>query len=198
MNRLPDTRGMKNEVVVARSHRNFYDHAVRAAGVSLVEAGISDRYSGAGVRDTEAWEIAAEITEIPQPCSTSPARTRGPALADVVAAAHAQGVPVLVDAAAQLPPAANLRQFIAEGADLVCFSGGKAIGGTAGIGDPVQAEGSVMAAALQHLDQDITGNYRTAAGALRQVAPPRLAATPGLAGRAKVGRGDYCRLAGGA
>src|SRR5829696_2896946 len=48
MNRLPDTRGMKNEVVVARSHRNFYDHAVRAAGVTLVEVGLSDRFAGAG------------------------------------------------------------------------------------------------------------------------------------------------------
>src|SRR5205823_6116453 len=63
MNRLPDTHGMKNEVVIARSQRNFYDHAVRSAGVTLVEVGISDRFSGAGVRDTEAWEIAAAITE---------------------------------------------------------------------------------------------------------------------------------------
>src|SRR6185369_1079202 len=63
MNRLPDTAGMKREVVVARSQRNFYDHAVRAAGVRLVEVGIADRFSGAGVRDCEAWEIADAIGE---------------------------------------------------------------------------------------------------------------------------------------
>src|SRR5438067_10017950 len=49
MNRLPDTTGMKNEVLIPRSHRNFYDHAVRAVGVKLVEIGIADRFSGAGV-----------------------------------------------------------------------------------------------------------------------------------------------------
>src|SRR5690606_15708121 len=63
MNRLPDTAGMRNEVLVPRSHRNFYDHAVRAAGVTLVEVGLSDRFAGAGVRDTEAWEIAAAVTD---------------------------------------------------------------------------------------------------------------------------------------
>ena len=155
MNRLPDTRGMKNEVVVARSHRNFYDHAVRAAGVSLVEAGISDRYSGAGVRDTEAWEIAAAITESTAAVLYVAGADARPSLPDVVAAAHAHGVPVLVDAAAQLPPAANLRRFIAEGADLVCFSGGKAIGGPQASGILCGKRDLVMAAALQHLDQDI-------------------------------------------
>ena len=54
MNRLPDTSGMKNEVIMPRSHRNFYDHAVRSVGVTLIEVGIPDRFSGAGVRDTEA------------------------------------------------------------------------------------------------------------------------------------------------
>ena len=42
MNRLPDTAGMKNEVIMARSHRNFYDHAVRSVGIKLVEVGIAD------------------------------------------------------------------------------------------------------------------------------------------------------------
>ena len=58
MGRLPDTRGMKNEVIMVRSQRNFYDHAVRTAGAQIVEVGLPDRYAGAGVRDAEAWEIA--------------------------------------------------------------------------------------------------------------------------------------------
>lgn len=53
MSRLPDTRGLRNEVVIVRSQRNFYDHAVRAAGARLVEVGLPDRYAGAGVRDAE-------------------------------------------------------------------------------------------------------------------------------------------------
>src|SRR5882757_11489890 len=62
MARLPDTTGMKDEVVIVRSQRNFYDHAVRAAGVRLVEVGLPDRYAGAGVRDAEPWEIADAIS----------------------------------------------------------------------------------------------------------------------------------------
>ena len=65
MNRLPDASGLRNQVIMPRSHRNFYDHAIRSVGIELIEVGISDRYSGAGVRDTEAWEIEAAITEQP-------------------------------------------------------------------------------------------------------------------------------------
>ena len=61
MGRLPDTRGMKNEVVIVRSQRNFYDHAVRTTGARIVEVGLPDRYAGAGVRDAEPWEIEDAI-----------------------------------------------------------------------------------------------------------------------------------------
>jgi hypothetical protein len=47
MDRLPDTTGMKNEVVVQRGHRNAYDHAIRMAGVHFVEVGYLG-YPGAG------------------------------------------------------------------------------------------------------------------------------------------------------
>src|SRR5207302_6899412 len=43
--------------------------------------------------------------------------------------AHEANIPVLVDAAAMLPPATSLQRFIAEGADLVTFSGGKGLMG---------------------------------------------------------------------
>ncbi len=154
MNRLPNTAGMKDEVIVARSQRNFYDHAVRAAGVRLVEIGIADRFSGAGVRDCEAWEIADAIT--PQTAAVLHVATpwSRPALGEVVEIAHARSVPVLVDAAAQLPPEGNLRRFIAEGADLVAFSGGKALRGPQASGILCGRRDLIAAAALQMLDQD--------------------------------------------
>lgn len=155
MNRLPDTTGMKDQVVVARSHRNFYDHAVRTVGVELLEVGISDRFSGAGVRDTEAWEIADAITERTAAVLYVAQPHARPYLPEVVAAAHARGVPVLVDAAAQLPPAENLRRFIAEGADLVAFSGGKALRGPQSSGILAGKRDLIAAAALQNLDNDI-------------------------------------------
>jgi L-seryl-tRNA(Ser) seleniumtransferase len=81
------------------------------------------------------------------------ASTRPP-LAEVVKIAHSRGVPVLVDAAAQLPPADNLRRFVALGADLVAFSGGKAIGGPQVSGFLAGRRDLIAAVALQHLDLD--------------------------------------------
>ncbi|MEE3215142.1 MAG: L-seryl-tRNA selenium transferase, partial [Pseudomonadota bacterium] len=155
MNRLPDTSGMKNEVIMARSHRNFYDHAVRSVGIRLVEVGISDRFSGAGVRDTEPWEIAAAITEQTAAICYVAYEHTEPPLTEVVRVAGVAGVPVIVDAAGQLPPASNLRRFIADGADLVVFSGGKALRGPQSSGILCGRRDLISAAALQHLDLDI-------------------------------------------
>lgn len=155
MSRLPDTRGLRNEVVIVRSQRNFYDHAVRAAGARLVEVGLPDRYAGAGVRDAETWEIEDAISERTAAVLYVADPLAQPSLPEVAAAAHARGVPVIVDAAAQLPPQANLRRFIAEGADLVAFSGGKVIGGPQASGFLCGRRDLIMAAALQHLDLDI-------------------------------------------
>jgi L-seryl-tRNA(Ser) seleniumtransferase len=140
---------------MARSQRNFYDHALRAAGVRLVEVGLPDRYAGAGVRDAEAWEIADAIGERTAAVHWVASPAARPALEEVVAVAHQAGVPVLVDAAAQLPPASNLRRFIAAGADLVAFSGGKAIGGPQASGILCGRRDLIMAAALQNLDLDV-------------------------------------------
>ena len=126
-----------------------------ATGVELVEVGIADRYVGAGVRDTEAWEIADAVNErtacvfyVAQPHSR-------PHLGAVTEAVHEAGVPVLVDAAAQLPPADNLRRFLALGADLVAFSAGKAILGPQGAGILAGRRDLIAAALLQNLDQDL-------------------------------------------
>ncbi len=155
MNRLPDTEGMKNEVIMSRSQRNFYDHAIRSVGVKLVEVGIADRYSGAGVRDTEAWEIADAITDrTAAVCYVAHPRSLPP-LEEVVEVAHAHGVPVIVDAAGQLPPRSNLQAFISQGADLVAFSGGKAIGGPQSSGILCGRRDLIMCVALQHLDMDV-------------------------------------------
>ena len=50
MERLPDTTGMKNEFIVSPEHRNGYDDAIRVAGAKLVEVGMNEQLSGAGVR----------------------------------------------------------------------------------------------------------------------------------------------------
>jgi L-seryl-tRNA(Ser) seleniumtransferase len=155
MARLPDTRGMKNEVIMVRSQRNFYDHAIRAAGARIVEVGLPDRYAGAGVRDAEIWEIADAISPATAAIFYVADGQSQPPLEQVTALARRHKLPVIVDAAAQLPPQSNLRRFIAEGADLVAYSGGKAIGGPQASGILCGRRDLVMSAALQHLDLDI-------------------------------------------
>lgn len=154
MNRLPDVADGRNEIIVVRSQRNMYDRALTVAGARIVEVGLVDRYAGSGVRDAAAWEIEAAITPrtaaicyLAQPQSLPP-------LQDVTAVAHAHDLPVLVDAAAQLPPRDNLQRFLAEGADMVTFSGGKAIGGPQGAGILAGRADLVASALMQMLDLD--------------------------------------------
>jgi L-seryl-tRNA(Ser) seleniumtransferase len=155
MARLPDTRGLKNEIIMLRSQRNFYDHALRAAGASLVEVGLPDRFAGAGVRDGEAWELEDAITDRTAAIFYVAGHLAQPAFKDVARLARRHGLPVIVDAAAQLPPQSNLKRFIAEGAALVAFSGGKAIGGPQASGFLCGRRDLIMSAALQHLDLDV-------------------------------------------
>ena len=154
MARLPLTSGTRGNIVMVRSQRNQYDHALRTTGLEVVEVGLPDRYAGAGCRDAEPWEIADAIDEATKLVHWVADAHSRPPLAAVVEVAHARGVPVLVDAAAQLPPKAALRSFIAAGADLVAFSGGKALGGPQASGILCGRRDLIAAAAMQMLDMD--------------------------------------------
>ncbi|MDA1188401.1 MAG: aminotransferase class V-fold PLP-dependent enzyme [Chloroflexi bacterium] len=154
MERLPDTTGMKNEFIIAREHRNGYDHAVRLAGAKLIEVGMNEMVAGAGVRRTEAWEFEAAITENTAGITYTATADSQPPLEQVIAIAKKHNLPVLVDGAGQVPPTANLKRFIEMGADLVAFSGGKAIRGPQSSGILCGKRDLIMSVALQHLDMD--------------------------------------------
>ncbi|MHB1317052.1 MAG: aminotransferase class V-fold PLP-dependent enzyme [Anaerolineae bacterium] len=117
---LPDSPGHTNRFLVQRAHRNPFDRALLLTGGRLIEvdadagalAAAIDEHT-AGVYYTFAWFCTQEALSLPQ----------------VAAIAHAAGVPVIVDAAAEVPPASNLNRYTAEGADLVVFSGGKGLRG---------------------------------------------------------------------
>jgi L-seryl-tRNA(Ser) seleniumtransferase len=155
MERLPDTDGMPNELIMFRAHRTGYDHAIRAAGARIVEVGFNDRTVGSGVRGLEGWEIEAAVGPNTAAIGYAANPTRQPPLAAVAAVARKHNLPVIVDAAAQLPPKANLKHFIAEGASLVAYSGGKAIHGPQGTGILCGQKDLVAAALIQQLDMDI-------------------------------------------
>jgi len=153
---LPFPTNVPDEIIICRSHRNSYDHAFRAAGAKLVEVGVSDRHTGAGVREVEPWEIEAAVTEKTAAIAYTAGAGAHPPLSAVSEVAQKRGIPVIVDAAAQLPPPDNLRRFIAEGADLVAFSGGKALRGPQGTGILAGRRDLIASVALQHLDMDVT------------------------------------------
>jgi D-glucosaminate-6-phosphate ammonia-lyase len=154
MERLPCCEGFPNEFVVAREHRNGYDHAVRAAGARLVEVGFNEITAHAGVRRAEAWEYTAAFGPGTAGVLYGYAPVSQPPLEQVVECAHRRGLPVLVDAAGELPPRENLTRIIATGADLVAFSGGKAIRGPQSTGILCGSRDRIASAALQMLDMD--------------------------------------------
>jgi L-seryl-tRNA(Ser) seleniumtransferase len=154
MERLPSCDGFAHEFVVAREQRNGYDHAVRAAGAKLVEVGFNEIVANAGVRRTEAREYEAAFGTQTAGVFYVQSPDSRPALEEVVAVAHQRGLPVLVDAAAEVPPRRNLRDLVATGADLVAFSGGKAIRGPQATGILCGRRDLVGAAALHMLDMD--------------------------------------------
>ncbi|KAI9032404.1 selenocysteine synthase-like protein [Hyaloraphidium curvatum] len=148
-------RSGRNEILIAVTHRNGYDRAFRVAGAKLIHVGTNDRGTDCGIRGPEPWEYAAQIT----PRTAAIAFVAFPDsmfdLPGVVRAAKAAGVPVIVDAAAQLPPLSNLRLFWDLGCDLVAFSGGKAIGGPQGSGILCGRRDLVASAFLQMVDMDV-------------------------------------------
>ncbi len=121
---LPDTGGRPNEIVVLHSQHNCYDKALEAAGAVLRIVGDAD--------EVLPFDLSASITARTAAVFYCPASIyeRGALpLAEVAALAHEKGVPVIVDAAAQLPPVENLWRFTQAGGDMVVFSGGKTLCG---------------------------------------------------------------------
>ncbi len=124
ISRLPDTTGMRNEIVIQRCDRIQYDQALRTAGAVLVEAGEADACTPAAIEAVIGPRTAALIYIV------SPGLAeRGVGPERMAEIAHAHGLPLIVDAASTLPPVGHLRRWTDTGADLVILSGGKGIRG---------------------------------------------------------------------
>lgn len=119
INQLPDLTGMPNEIVIQSRHRNSYDHAFRMVGVKLVEVETAEQMRRAIGDRTAAVAMVLSHNTMGHKVE----------LDEVIAIAHGAGKPVILDAAAELPPADNLSKFIRMGTDLVAFSGGKNLRG---------------------------------------------------------------------
>lgn len=123
MHKLPNTEGIvRNEVIVQKLHRNMYDHNLELTGATIKEIGSENETTKEDLEKAFSNRTAAVVYFMFDPQSgVLP-------LGEVIAISHERGVPVIVDAAAELPPKENLISFVKAGADLVLFSGGKDIG----------------------------------------------------------------------
>ena len=122
MRQLPRTEGWNNEFVMQKPHRIGFDHAVGVAGGKIIEAGDATGTTPEQLEAALTERTAAVFHVVLDPQPVVP-------LVQVAQIAHARGIPVIVDAAAELPPVGNLHAFAEAGGDLVLFSGGKDIGG---------------------------------------------------------------------
>jgi L-seryl-tRNA(Ser) seleniumtransferase len=110
--RLPDTTGLKSEVVMLGG-RIAFDSAIRLAGGKLVV-----------VKTLE--ELPAAIHSQTAMVYTTWRDDRLPKALEVTRSAK---VPLLLDDAAGIPPFENLSRYAKLGVDLYCFSGGKGMRG---------------------------------------------------------------------
>ncbi len=115
---LPDLTGMKSEVIIQKSHRNPFDHQLRATGIKLIEIESRDELRQA-VNDRTAMMHFSNF-----------ANASGQIKVDEwVQLAKQYNIPCMNDAAADTPPVSHLWDYANMGYDLITFSGGKAMRG---------------------------------------------------------------------
>ena len=119
--RLPDTTGMKNEVVLQKAQQYSYDRSFTVPGAKLLRPGDEDGCTREQLEAALGPQTAAVAYLISANEPDSIVH-----LEDVVEMAHARGIPVIADAAARIYPLDYFRRN-AQSADLVCF-GAKYIG----------------------------------------------------------------------
>jgi len=115
---LPNLATMKSEVIIQKSHRFGYDHAVRNCGVKLIEVETREDLERA-VNPQTAMMLFYNN-------NNGEGKIRDEEFAQL---GKKHGVPTFNDAAADVPPVENLWKYTKMGFDLVTFSGGKGIRG---------------------------------------------------------------------
>ena len=116
MQQLPNLAGLRDEVIMPRESRNVYDHAFRSWGARIIE-----------IDSIESLQPALGPRTALVAVLGSARSTRASGSKAGREAAHTPGVPVIVDAAAELPRKPD--PYLTRGADLVAYSGGKTMRG---------------------------------------------------------------------
>ncbi|MSQ35254.1 MAG: aminotransferase class V-fold PLP-dependent enzyme [Dehalococcoidia bacterium] len=143
ISRLPDTSGMKNEIIIKQNQNFGFIKSWSYSGARLVWVG---NETGASPKELEA--AITEKTAAFGYLSSRWAPDSFETLDEMIAVGRKHKIPVLVDAAAMLPPAHHLRAFVDRGADMVTFSGGKALKGPQSTGILAGKKNLIEAAAM--------------------------------------------------
>ena len=152
--RLPDSTGMRNEVLIQAGHRYKYDRQVLMAGARLVEVG-----SPNGTRpDQMAAAITANTAMVIHPAHLD-GKPGTIGLEEVAALAHHHGLPVFVDAAYMVYPTAQMASYLGRGADLVAISS-KYFGGPNAGGFVIGSREQVAAITAFDFTRYESGRYR--------------------------------------
>lgn len=145
IHRLPDTSGMPNQVIIQKSHRFNYDHAVHNCGITFVEVETAEQL-GAAVNPQSAMMLFFNAADPPGQIHA----------ADFSRLGREHGLPTFIDCAGDVPPVENLSRFLKLGFDLVTVSGGKGIQGPQSTGLLMGRRDLVEAARLNTLPNSDT------------------------------------------
>jgi L-seryl-tRNA(Ser) seleniumtransferase len=150
--RLPKTSGLKNEIIIHKRGRVGYDFAIRQVGGKLVQIG-----SEQGATADEMIQAINDKTAAIFYFYNSINLVGQVPLEKGIAIAREYGIPLIIDAAAQLPPVENLWKFTSMGADLVLFSGGKGLCGPQSSGLMLGRKDLIEAAAFHACPRPFIG-----------------------------------------
>ena len=135
--RLPDTTGMKTEVIIQKAHRYGYDHAVRNCGIRFVEVEGREQLESA-INGNTVMMLFFNAAEPPASITAKEFAELG----------KKHNIPTFNDAAADVPPVSHFSEYLKMGFDLVTFSGGKGIRGPQSAGLLLGRKDLIQAARL--------------------------------------------------
>src|SRR6266566_746832 len=135
--RLPDTTGMKTEVIIQKLHRYGYDHAIRNCGIRFVE-----------VETREELERAINVHTVRMMFLNENDPLGKIKAAEFVELGKKHSIPTFTDAAADVPPVDHLSRYAKMGFDLVAISGGKGLRGPQSAGLLLGRQDLIAAARL--------------------------------------------------
>jgi L-seryl-tRNA(Ser) seleniumtransferase len=139
---LPHPGWAKRECLIPKGHRVVYDRAYRAAGMTIVQVDNREQLTNA-ISDKTA--MIAGLGSVDRSGATDVIP-----LEELVRIGKKAGVPVLIDAASELPPVSSLTRYTTMGSDLTVISGGKGLLGPQSTGILAGRRDLIEAAALNH------------------------------------------------